>query len=73
MPIVISGTDCIPLNNITITPTFSSAEVVMATDLSSNILRRTSVDGQLFIVAKHNLVSLAVGSIVTVTFVITGP
>lgn len=72
VPIHINGVSCIPITGVTITPTFSNAELAMETSLSSNVLRPTVVDGQLYIVVKHNYVSLPIGSLVTVTFAITG-
>lgn len=73
VPIVINGMSCIPITNITITPVFSSGEVSINPSLSSIVLKPSLKDGQLYIVAKHTLGSLAVGAIVTVTFTITGP
>lgn len=64
--------NCIPIADITITPTFSSAEVIMNTDLSSIVLTPTLADGNLYIVATHRWVALNIGDIVTVTFTITG-
>jgi len=44
----------------------------METSLSSTVLSPSVIDGQLYIVAKHNYISLPTGSLVTVTFAITG-
>lgn len=73
VPIIINGIGCIPINSITVHPTFSNAELSMVTSLSSTTLQASVKDGQLYIVARHNYVALAVGGLVTVTFTITGP
>ena len=46
LPVRISAISCLPTQNITITPSFSiSGQVEMDSDLSSNILTSTSMDG----------------------------
>lgn len=72
VPIVINGFGCIPINSITITPTFSNAEITMDTSLSSVVLRPSIQDGQLYVVAKHQYVALNVGGSVTLSFTISG-
>ena len=75
LPIRISAIKCIPTENITITPSFSTAGVVsMYEDLSSNVLTSETLDGQIYLVIiDNNSGSLNIGDVITVTFAITGP
>jgi len=58
--------------DITVGVTLNQTYVVLDTDLSSLKLTKTVIDGNLYIILKNNGGSPAVGSLVSVTFSITG-
>lgn len=73
LPIIIKGLQCVPIEEITVSLTMSSSVIVMETDLSSRRLSKSVVDGNLYIILKHNGgATLPVGSSVTVSFAISG-
>lgn len=58
--------------DITVGVTSNYSNVVVDTDLSSLRLTKTVIDGNLYIILKNNGGSPAVGSLVSITFSITG-
>jgi hypothetical protein len=72
LPIIIKGLQCIPIGEITISVGLSSTIISVDSDLSSIKLSKNVIDGNLYIILKHNGGNLAVGSSVTVSFTILG-
>lgn len=72
LPIIIRGLQCIPIGEIAISVTMNSSIISLDSDLSSTRLNKNVIDGNLYIILKHNGGNLAVGSSVTVSFTISG-
>jgi|JI6StandDraft_1071083.scaffolds.fasta_scaffold76916_2 hypothetical protein len=74
LPIIINASQCIPLNNISISVNYSaySSELSTAHDLSNTILTSQSLDGLYYLVVTHTRGSLVNATSLGVTFNITG-
>ena len=78
LPILIDGINCIPIDSINFTVTFTGTgndQFSVNTDLSTLSFLSTSVDGKLFFILKHtapNSGSLVAGNSVTAIISITG-
>lgn len=73
LPILIKAIGCIPMSSITVGLSYSMTGLAVHTDLSSVTLTKDTLDGKMYIVIRHINPALTSGSVVTVTFTITGP
>lgn len=73
LPIVINGINCLPIDYINVTASFSSGEFSINADRSTQKLSSATVDGKMYFIAQHTLGSLVAGNSVTVTFTVSGP
>lgn len=75
LPIIINASQCIPIDNISITASFSaySSELKASTDLTNPLLSSQSLDGLYYLVVTHTPGSLPANSSITLSLAISGP
>lgn len=75
LPIIINASQCIPLNNISISMTYSalSSELTASHDLSNIVLTSDSMDGLYYLQVVHTPGLLTNGTNISLSFSLTGP